>query len=353
MKIRLLSLVLLLLILSFPAGCAAPAATPTVAPPTATLAPAPTATPTVVSGAAGLSSEEIAALGSLAQVDDYPLYTMRHQGAYRWVSPPEASLEQSPAWACSLFAALGDPDHRLYGRNFDWDYSPALLLFTDPPDGYASVSMVDIAYLRFGANVKSLTSLPLDERVPLLNAPFIPFDGMNERGLAVGMAAVSPGNVRPDPHKETVDSLRVIRLMLDQASTVDEAVAILKRYNVDMEGGPPVHYLIADRSGRAALVEFYRGEVVVMPNNQPWHRATNFLRASVETAAGQCWRYDKLDQRLTETGGRLTASSAMELLGAVSQGGTQWSVVYEISTGEVHMVMGRRYAQAHTFHLGQ
>jgi Flp pilus assembly protein TadD len=31
-----------------------------------------------------------------------------------------------------------------YGRNFDWDFSPALLLFTNPPDGYASVSRGDL-----------------------------------------------------------------------------------------------------------------------------------------------------------------------------------------------------------------
>ena len=49
----------------------------------------------------------------------------------------------SPRWAI--------PDDRLFGRNFDWRYSPALLLFTDRPaaGGYASVSMVDIAYLGF------------------------------------------------------------------------------------------------------------------------------------------------------------------------------------------------------------
>ena len=64
---------------------------------------------------------------------------------------PNSDLAASPrAWACSLFAALGDVDNMLYGRNFDWDYSPAVLLFTDPPDGYASVSMVDIAYLGSG-----------------------------------------------------------------------------------------------------------------------------------------------------------------------------------------------------------
>ena len=44
----------------------------------------------------------------------------------------------------------------VYGRNFDWQYSPALLLFTNPPDGYASVSMVDIEYLVGAENTEGL-----------------------------------------------------------------------------------------------------------------------------------------------------------------------------------------------------
>ena len=64
----------------------------------------------------------------------------------------------------------------LYGRNFDWQYSPALLLFTDPPDGYASVSMVDIAYLGFdGKKAGTVTDLSLTERARLLFAPSWPF----------------------------------------------------------------------------------------------------------------------------------------------------------------------------------
>jgi hypothetical protein len=134
---------------------------------------------------------------------------------------------------------------------------------------------------------------------------------------------------------------------------VDEAVAILQSYNIDFEGGPPLHYLIADPSGRSVLVEFYQGEMVIMPNETPWHLATNFLRASVgESAAGQCWRYDRISQRLTAAQGRMTTPGAMQLLSDVSQEGTQWSIVYRMSTGDVSVTMGRQYDTPHTFHLG-
>jgi hypothetical protein len=266
----------------------------------------------------------------------------------------EPAMSWPGPWACSLFAALGDADQMLYGRNFDWRYAPALLLFTDPPDGYASVSMVDISYLGFeGTRADGVADLPLVERRGLLAAPAWPFDGMNERGLVVGMAAVPAGPIGFDPDKETIGSLEVIRLMLDSAGNVDQAVAILHRYNVDM-AGIPIHYLIADPSGRAVLVEFYGGETITTPNGTPWHQATNFIRAAVEDAQGQCHRYDAIYERLEGTGGRIGTLDALALLEEVSQGGewpTQWSVVYGMSSGQVHLVMGRQYGNVHIFHL--
>ena len=111
-------------------------------------------TPTIPATPSHFSENETATLASLKKVDDYPLYTMQYFGEY---APRETSLlpalgsaHSSPGWACSLFTVLLDEDHLLYGRNFDWQYSPAMLLFTDPPDALASVSMLDISYLGFG-----------------------------------------------------------------------------------------------------------------------------------------------------------------------------------------------------------
>jgi len=326
-----------------------------------------TAPPTLQEYVEGLSEGEIAALNSLEQVDDYPLYTMRYYGEYELQSvsmidnraiwenlQPNLPTMRQPAWACSLFAALGEDEDMQFGRNFDWDYSPALLLFTQPKDGYASVSMVDITYLGFGdARAHGLTELPLKERGALLDAPYLPFDGMNEHGLAVGMAAVPSGEMKSNPSKETIGSLMVIRNMLDYAWNVDEAIAILGSYNIDFEGGPAIHYLIADPSGRAALVEFYQGEMIVIPNNEPWHQATNFLRAGAgETPEGRCWRYDKISEQLSASNGKQTPQEAMDLLADVSQEETQWSIVYGISENGVNVVMGGDYGEALTYQLG-
>ena len=195
-----------------------------------------------------LSEEQIATLSSLKKVDDYPLYTMHYYGAYSRSSSsknnsyyatnlPKTDLKPSSfPWACSLLTALGSTENMLYGRNFDWKFSPAVLLFTNPLDRYASVSMVDISYLGFGIEkLVTITDLSIDERRALLKSPLIPFDGMNEHGLVVGMAAVPPGNMRPDPKKTTIGSLRVIRKILDHANSVDTAALILSASPLRLE----------------------------------------------------------------------------------------------------------------------
>src|SRR5215211_4612502 len=204
-------------------------------------------TASIVPTASHFSENESATLASLTQVNDYPLYTMRYYGEYasRRTSslPAITGAGPTPGWACSLFTVLLDDDHLLYGRNFDWQFSPAILLFTDPPDGYTSVSMVDMEYLGFsGQAVYHLTDVPLEELEGLLDAPLIPFDGMNEHGLVIGMAAVPSGNMQVDPARKTIGSLGIMREILDHARDVDEAVSIIENYNIDFEGGPPIHY---------------------------------------------------------------------------------------------------------------
>jgi len=303
----------------------------------------------------GLSYQDAVTLSSLDQIDDFPLYTMIYEGEF----VPEAEslsaqrYEEDPAWGCSLFAAYGDPDENLYGRNFDWDFSPALLLFMDPPDGYASVSMVDIYYLGYkGERAFGIIDLPLEEQVGLLDAPYIPFDGMNEAGLAVGMAAVPPGGMEDDPNKETIDSLMAIRKVLDGAATVDEAVEIMSSYNIDMVG-TPIHYLVSESSGRSALIEFSKGEMIVLPNESNWQIATNFLLSETWTDPGiHCGRYGRIEERLIELEGKIRPSQAMDLLGDVAQPSTQWSVVYRVSAGEIWVVMGREYKDIHKIESG-
>jgi hypothetical protein len=308
----------------------------------------------------------VLSLNSVKQIDDYPLYTMHAYGDYDYNVALTHALGEvlqvqahapafGPAWGCSLFAAFADPGRALYGRNFDWEYSPALLLFTHPPDGYDSVAMVDIAYLGFGSHAPpDLITMPLTERASLVFAPYMPFDGMNEHGLAIGIAAVPSSAMPDDPAHTTLGSLEIVREVLDHARTVDEALAIFEQHNIDFTGGPPLHYLIADAGGHSALIEYLAGELVIQRNQTAWDMATNFIRASVpetQQPENRCWRYRAISRYLADRAGRLTPNMALALLDQVAQNSTQWSVVYHMATGDVYVAMGGDLDTVHTFHL--
>ncbi|MGR6319318.1 carcinine hydrolase/isopenicillin-N N-acyltransferase family protein [Micromonospora soli] len=269
-------------------------------------------------------------LANLRKVDDLPLYEMTYVGDYDPTVGVSGTAEASP-FGCSLFAALGDRSRPLFARNFDWEPNPALVLRTDPPDGYASISLVDISYLGVGSD-------PAGDR-RLLDAPLLPFDGMNERGLAVGLAADEGPTARPVPGRPTVGSVRILRLVLDSAATVDEAIAVFGRYNLDFDGGPPLHYLLADATGASAVVEFVDGVLRADQRRGPWQALTNVPAAGVpDNELRRDHRYGLLAKALDAAGGAVDAPTALRVLDSVRQPHTRWSVTYGLRSGEVRLV---------------
>ena len=294
--------------------------------------------------------------GSLRQLSAYPLYELHYQGDYgfgeriRKNAPAAAYRLPAAAFACSCFSAAEGEGQRIMARNFDWGLHSALVLFTAPPGAYASLSMVDISYLGYDPQHS-----PLDAPERLKVAPYLPFDGMNERGLAVGMMAVSYADGGKDPQKVTLDSLELIRLMLDYAASVPEALELISKYNVNFEE-VPIHYLVADSSGSSAVIEYPDGKPVILPNSGAWQVSTNFI-ISQEKPSGansSCWRYNTLTSALAKTNGLLEKGAGMGLLQSVAQGGenaTRWSSVYRLSGRTLTLAMGRDYQHLYSFSL--
>ena len=299
---------------------------------------------------------------SLRRIDEHPLYVMRYAGDYGFddylksgAYPGETAAARTQTvvdWGCTVFATLSGDGERLLGRNFDWyaDH-PALLLFTDPPDGYASVSMVDLWYLDYTGD-----TIGLFERQALARAPYLPFDGMNEMGVGVGIMAVPGGNGQRDPAMRTLDDLEVVRLVLDYAASVEEAIELLQGYNVRFEGGVPLHYLIADAGGHSAVIEYVGGEMRVLRNEQSWQVSTNFIisEEQPEGATSSCRRYNTAYHKLEDNQGLMTGAQALDLLADTAQAGdfpTIWSAVYNLNSGEISLVMDRNYEKVYTFQL--
>ena len=82
------------------------------------------------------------------------------------------------------------------------------------------------------------------------------------------MAAEESAVTTRRPGRTLVGSVRVMRLVLEQARTVPQAVAVLQKYDLDFSGGPPLHYFVADPTGASAIVEFVGGRFTVIPRGR-------------------------------------------------------------------------------------
>ena len=318
---------------------------------------------------------ELRTLGTLERVGDTSLFTMDYIGDYGFddfletgaATDPElinfiaARLLKGlpmefdlPDLGCSTFAVETPEGEHLFGRNFDMYYSPALFVRTAPDNGYKSISMVNLAYIGFGEN-KLPTNLA--NSFLTLAAPYVPLDGVNEKGVAVGVLLIDTEPTNQDTGKVDITTTTAIRMILDKAATVDEALDLLGQYDMHASANSCYHFQIADATGKAVVVEYIGDEMNVVDSP----RATNFLLTpgDWDFGAGQD-RFDILERTMTEQNGIFTEAQAMDLLESVSQkvrkdktSTTQWSCVYNQDRGTVDIAVGMDYDNPYTFGIGE
>lgn len=95
-----------------------------------------------------LTPDQKRTLDSIEKIDNHPLYTMTYYGDYsQFLKLKDKYYKQLglPDPRCSTFAALNQDGDAVLGYNSDSGKASYLLLFTNPPVGYKSVSVVHIS----------------------------------------------------------------------------------------------------------------------------------------------------------------------------------------------------------------
>lgn len=169
----------------------------------------------------------------------------------------------NPEISCSSFTAQTVDGDALFARNYDMKKTNTCIVRTKSGNGrHATISTADLGLLGMDADadVEGLMN-----KITCLAAVYAPLDGMNDAGVACGvyMTYQGPeGNVvatdqqtdRPDMTTTTF-----LRLVLDYADDLDEAVEIAKAYDMHDSAGTSYHYMVADASGRSAIFEWVAG----------------------------------------------------------------------------------------------
>lgn len=260
-------------------------------------------------------------------------------------------------FGCSTIAVQSPEGDALFGRNFDWENCEAMVVESHPENGYASLSTVNMDFItqNVGGGMVGM-ALNLDE-VKTLAALYAPLDGMNEAGLAVSVnmiqdsAAIEQNTEKPD-----ITTTTAIRLLLDQAGSVEEALELLGQYDLHGSMGMMIHFAIADSTGRSVAVEYVAGEMIVTETPV----LTNFYLAEGEKQGigtqQSHERYDILMNQLEETS-QMGMEDVRDALDSVSKDNfgefesTEWSIVMNLSAGEVRYYHRENYNQNYTFRL--
>lgn len=260
-------------------------------------------------------------------------------------------------FGCSTIAVQSPEGDALFGRNFDWENCEAMVVESHPENGYASLSTVNMDFItqNVGGGMVGM-ALNLDE-VKTLAALYAPLDGMNEAGLAVSVnmiqdsAAIEQNTDKPD-----ITTTTAIRLLLDQAGSVEEALELLGQYDLHGSMGMMIHFAIADSTGRSVAVEYVDNEMIVTETPV----LTNFYLAEGEKQGigteQSHERYDILMNQLEETP-QMGMEDVRDALDSVSKDNfgefesTEWSIVMNLSAGEVRYYHRENYNQNYTFRL--
>ena len=65
------------------------------------------------------------------------------------------------------------------------------------------------------------------------------------------------------------------RLLLSKARSVEEAINYTEKYNLFYDVAP-LHYIVADASGKSAVIEFVNGKMAVTKSENKYFAVTNF-----------------------------------------------------------------------------
>lgn len=266
----------------------------------------------------GASSDE--------QVANY-LIEFLSRGFYQ----PEPTVSDGTFGCSTLYTRDGD-GQIVFGRNYDWAPCSAMIVHTVPEEGYESLSTCCLDFLGFGEDYRPTGSMM--DRIQALAAVYVPLDGMNEKGLMVAdLMAGDQEQTHQDAGKPDLTTTTAIRLLLDQAADVPQALALLEQYDMHSSMGSAHHLSIADAAGNSVVVEYIDGRMYVTQTPVVTnHYLTQGKKYGVGSEQSRI-RFDSLTAQLAAG-----ETNAPQMLQSVAQKNypqstdgyekTMWSIVY-------------------------
>lgn len=256
-----------------------------------------------------LSSETESSISSVKRLDEggrlyYVNYTADYDGPL--LRTVLSAIRLVVGGGCSTFFAQDGEDSFLTARNYDCphkDKSDNLtglnVVVNCAPEGkYASVGVADAAWISEigvpyyeGALDNGKTNLTF-----LALLPYLCMDGMNEKGLVGSVLAVditdaeTPVKQSEKGRPKTIPPY-LLRYILDNCATVEEAVSLAGEYNMQNVTGHTYQIFLTDAKGTACLLSWRYDKMFTVTTDA----ATNFYQS--HTDAADCYYPEGLKEK--------------------------------------------------------
>jgi choloylglycine hydrolase len=250
------------------------------------------------------------------------------------------------AFACSTFLLSKEGKH-VFGRNYDWVTGNGMVVVNARGVSKTSFAPRGAKTISWVSKSGSITFNQYGKEFP--------HGGMNEKGLVIELMWLSETGYPAADKRAGVNELQWIQYQLDNCSSVDEVIATDRLIRIDRQGAAPLHYLIADASGKAATIEFINGKMVVHQGAALAHpvltntvytdavQQLNSLKGKRATGNNSVDRFTaacQMVQDFTKTStGQNGVDYAFNILDNIAQGSyTKWRIVYDITARQVYFV---------------
>lgn len=245
----------------------------------------------------------------------------------------------------------------LFGRNFDWQNCEAMILESHPDNGYASISTVNVDFITQGIRDTTASQAMQLNQIKTIASLYAPLDGMNEKGLAISINMIADNEtIQQNTDLPDITTTTAIRLILDHAATVDEAISLLQQYDLHASFNMMIHFAIADASGRSVVVEYINNQMTVTDSQV----VTNFYLSEGDKygiGSRQSHQRYTLLENLIQTKSIMTLEDMKNALDSVSKHNfneyesTEWSVIYDLYNKQATYYHRENYEVAYTLQL--
>lgn len=232
-------------------------------------------------------------------------------------------------FSCTTFVIRTQTDY-LFGKNLDWFSDDGLIMINKRNQKKTSIVFPPDKPIEWISKYGSISFNQFGKEFP--------FGGINETGLVIELMLATASYPQAD-NRYAINELQWIQYHLDNSSSVQEVINADKKLRIspfDQE----LHFLIADKAGNIAVIEFIDGEMHALQGEDlPFSVLAN------ESYAESIHKYRKgIDNRFTKTVNLVKSTDntqinlidySFSILDSVAVNAS-WSIVYDIKNMHIY-----------------